>query len=586
MERKTDSFVDQVLKKTNIIELINEVTTLEKRGNSHFGLCPFHDEKTASFSVSEDKQLYHCFSCKASGNALTFIKETQGLSSEAAIKQLAERVNMKYTPTQSKQSHHKYYEINTEALNFYKVVLHHTKEGNDALDYLLKRNLSKQTIETFDIGFAPAKADALYQALRQKEILHTDLVDLALIKDETPPYDFFRNRIMFSIHNHDGEVIGFSGRIHHASDQAKYINSQGTVIFEKNKVLYNLHRAKKPIKEKDRVIIFEGFMDVIAAHQAGLKESIALMGTALTAHHIQILKKHTNNVILAFDSDDAGLQATIKFLEVLKTASFDVQIVTLETGLDPDDYIRKYGEKQFITQIENATSQEDFLYAHYKKDTNFKKIMDVEQLKKRVFDMIKSLSYNIQMHYIQQLANDASMRVDILEEDFRQSVKPEKPTYQKIAKVDITDKFRRAERGFMHYFLKSEHYARRFRSEFEDVTYIDKHARDIQFEIFEFYDLNRHSCIVPELFFKHLSPTLQHYYETHIHYLDYPFQEKEFDDFMQVMREYNRRNKINALKRQMQQAPSNEEKIRIKESIDKIIKEANHGKRKNYSRTH
>ncbi|MFP4287358.1 MAG: DNA primase [Candidatus Izemoplasmataceae bacterium] len=588
MPNINDSIVDEILYKTNIVDLISEVTPLEKKGKNHFGLCPFHHEKTPSFSVDEEKGLYHCFSCKASGNAITFVKETKNISSQQAIEYLASRLNIDYAPKQSSNPLRKYYEINQEANQFFKIVLNHTSLGKEALAYLKARGLKKETIETFDIGLAPNQKDALYQALIQKSFLSSDCMDLGLIKEDQTVYDMFRNRIMFPLHNEEGDVVGFSGRIYQDdTSMAKYMNSPQSVIFEKSDVLYNLNRIKPFVKEKNRIVIFEGFMDVISAYQAGIKEGVAVMGTALTDKHIQKLKKYTNTIILCFDGDQAGIDATHKFIRDLKRAKFEVKVAMLEEKLDPDDTIKTYGNAHFVKLIDEALDATNYLYESYKQHVSKNQITEIEQFKKRIFEMIKDESSVVTDYYLRKLSKDFSISQEILQQDFSSIKKTYTPTYKKLPKVDITDKFIKAERGLIYYFFKDRYYERRFRSEFKDIMFNDKHARDIQLEIFEYYRLNKESlCIVPALFMHYLSEDKQAYFKRYIEQKNYPHDEQEFEDYLKVMREQNRRSEITILKQKLKAAMTTEEKIHFRKEIDAIIKEANHGKRKNYSGTH
>jgi len=584
MQHKEGS-LDHILSAINIVDLIGEETTLKKRGKNYMGLCPFHEENTPSFSVSEEKQVYHCFSCKRSGNALTFIEETKNLSRGEAIRELAERAGVDYVPGK-KNPNQKYLDINREALEFFKVNLNHTKSGQTAYDYLLNRGFKKETLQTFELGLAPDKKDSLYRALKDKETLESDMSDLGLIGATDAPYDVFKDRIMFPLQNEAGEVVGFSGRIYKKGVKtAKYMNSPTTPVFEKNRVLYNIHRSEKAIKETGRVVIFEGFMDVMAAYEADVKEGVAVMGTALSLTHIQMLRKHTDNVVLAFDGDQAGQDAAKRFISDLKKSGFNVFVTSLENGKDPDEYIRENGAKAFKKLIDNAPSAVEFLYKLHFESTNTSRITELEALKKRIFKLIAPLSSTQQDYFLNRLSKDLGVEKMSLEEDFKQKRKAEAPTYRQIEKVEITDKFKRAERAFIHYFLKDEYYSRKFRREFDAVSYIDKAARDIQLEIFEYYDFNRHTCIVPSLFIEKLHSTQQQYFDKYIDYENYPYHEDEFEDLIRVMREYIRRNHIKSLKKQLEEATSIDAKIRLRKKIDAIIKEVNYAKRKNHSRT-
>ncbi len=575
--------IDRVLESTDIIDLIGEYTTLEKKGKGYMGLCPFHEEKTPSFSVSEEKQVYHCFSCKASGNALTFVKDIKGYSTPEAVKHLADRANITIEEKPYERKNQKYFDINYAAMQFYKVALSHTEAAKGAREYLKNRGVTPSLADTFDLGYAPDKKDALYQALSKKEYLKSDLTDLGLVREKENVFDIFRGRIMFPIQDAEGQVVGFSGRIIEGG-QAKYINSPATPVFEKQKVLYNLHRARRPAKEKDRFVLFEGFMDVIAAHKAGIEEGIAIMGTALTRHHVDAIQNSAKRLVLCFDGDKPGREATRTFLEQLKKSPFEVRVAEMPDGLDPDDYIDSRGDEAFRKLIDDATSREGYLYETYRGEAG-DDIASMDAFKDRVFKLIRPLSAVQRDHFLKRLSEDLDVSLDTLRQDF-EDIRPAPPAYSKAPAFEITDKFRRAERSFIHYFLNDEYYERRFRSEFEDVTYIDKAARDIQFEIFEYYDFNRQSCIVPELFKASLTENQRAYFDTYIDTERYPYSNEEFEDLLKVMREYTRRNKIRALKQRIKRAETVEEKIRYKEKIDAMYKEAKHGKGKNRSGTY
>ena len=586
MAENKDSLVQDILDKVDLVELINEVTPLQKKGKNHFGLCPFHHEKTPSFSVNEEKQLYHCFSCNAGGNALTFVKETKQMSSKDALHYLADRVNIELSANYREDPMDKYYTINRLTSDFYHDILHHTKEGVKALSYLNQRGFKNNTLETFNIGLASSKRDALYQTLSQKDILLSDLVDLGLVQEGETVYDIFYQRIIFPIHNENGDVIGFSGRIYQGNDQsAKYINSTNTPVFEKSNTLYNLHRAKQAIKKVERAVLFEGYLDVMSAYQAGVEEGLAVMGTSLTDQHIKLLKRLTDQIVLCFDGDRAGQEATMKFIERLDEARFEVSVVEFDKTQDPDDYIREHGAKAFQKKLSNAITSLEYRYQHALKTVNPDKMTDIEKFKNLIFKQIESSSNYEQDHYLRKMSQDLKASYDILVQDFKSLRRKSYPTYKKIPKVAITNKFVKAERGFIRYFLQDESYVRRFKYHFEDALFNDKNARDIELEIFEYYDFNKQSCIVKELFKARLTEAQKAYFETYVDHDVMPLHEQEFEDFLDVMQEQLVKNRIDALKKRLQDANDTKEKIRIKLEIDQLNKEAKHGKRKDNSRT-
>ena len=587
MSTQKDSLVDQILTQVDLVELISEVTPLQKKGKNYMGLCPFHHEKTPSFSVSEDKNLYHCFSCKASGNAITFVKETKQMTSQEAVHYLADRANITLDTPIKEDPHTHYYKINDLTLDFYSDVLHHTKEGQEALNYLHHRGFTKETLVTFQVGLAPKKRDALYQTLKAQEILYTDMTDLGLVYEKEGYFDAFYQRIMFPIHDDKNHTVGFSGRIYERSQKSapKYINSPKTPVFDKGAILYNLHRAKADIKKRNRVVLFEGYFDVMKAYQAGIKEAVAVMGTSLSEKHRQLLKKYTSNVILCFDGDEAGLEATDKFIEDLKQSQFDITVAELEAGLDPDDFISQYGENAFNDVIDHAKDVVIYQYHRWFKKVNLERMTEVEKFKNKVFQLISDLSSYQQETVLNKLSQDLKTRYDILVQDFKTIRKKALPSFKKVPKIAITNKFIKTERGFIRYFMREESYVRRFRYHFKDTIFNDRHARDIELEIFQYYDFHKQTCIVPSLFKDSLTDTQKAYFEQYIEALNYPYDDQEFEDYLQVMHDQMRLKKVEALKKKIEETENRQEKIKLKKEIDEINKEANNGKRKNHSRT-
>ncbi|TVP96243.1 MAG: DNA primase [Acholeplasmatales bacterium] len=585
MDAPKANMLETVLHKTDIVDLINEVTPLQKQGDEHVGLCPFHHEKTPSFRVNEEKQVYYCFSCKASGNALTFVKEKQGLSTGEAIRFLAERAGIELSGTITERPNKSYTDLNAEAMKFFELQLHHTKPGIPAKQYLLARGFTEATLRHFNLGFAPREWRALYEALKRLDALDTDMTDLGLIYSQDEIRDVFRNRIMFPIHDDEGYVIGFSGRTYDAHDtqSAKYMNTTSTPVFDKGTVLYNLHRVRPHLKTAKRIVLFEGYVDVIQAYQAGVPEGIAIMGTALTPKHIQKIKRLTDTVILCLDGDKAGIEATNKFLDTLEAAKLKTFVSMLPEGLDPDDFIRQEGAEAFKKQLDDALDGNSYRYRLYHEAANLNKLTDVEHFKNKVFKMIAPLDGYNRTHFLKRLSEDLNVSIELIESDFREATKSFKtmPRYRQIAQVAVTDKFVKAERGLIHYFLRDRHYERKFRMEFRDAMFNDKHARDVQLEIFEFYRMNPHDlCIVPTLFLVRLNEAQRAYCKQHIEMEDYPFNEDEYEDFLAVMREQNRRAEIKLLKAKLNAATTIQEKIEYRKEIDDMISRGKkHGKR-------
>ena len=318
--RIPEETVERVRQHFDIVDVIGEHVRLKKSGRSYMGNCPFHNEKSPSFSVSQDKQLYHCFGCGASGNLFSFIMEKEGISFSEAVEQLANRANIPLPVEEMEDVESPEYKRRKEMLRahdlaakYYHHILMNTEVGLPGMRYLQSRGLSRTTIETFQIGFAPNAWDVLRKFLVEKRGFAEDLLAEAGLLSESANqkgkyYDKFRNRVMFPIHDGQGQVIGFGGRVMAKDEKPKYLNSPETPLFHKGRHLYNLHRARGPMRKEGRVLLLEGYMDVIAAHQSGVENVVAVLGTAMTPDHMRLLQRNVQEIVMMFDGDAAGRQ--------------------------------------------------------------------------------------------------------------------------------------------------------------------------------------------------------------------------------------------------------------------------------------
>lgn len=390
MTRIPEETIEEVREKTNIVDLIGEYIQLTKRGKNWVGLCPFHGEKTPSFSVSEEKQLFHCFGCGASGNAITFIMDLENRPFTDAVYELSQRVGISLdimpqrNETETNQQFKPMIEAHELAANFYRHILLNTVEGEKALTYLEERGFDRALIEQYGIGWALDDYQVLTSLLERKGYQLHEMEEAGLIiqrDDGSGFFDRFRGRVMFPLWDDNGRIIGFSGRIlERIENVPKYLNSPESPIFEKNKVLYNLHRARLNIRKTGKVILFEGFMDVISASKVGVDNAIALMGTALSESHIVKMKRIAKQLIICCDGDEAGWEAAKRFAQMAIAENVDCQIALLPNGLDPDDYIQQYGEQSFKEQIIGKPySYMSFIMAYAKRDKNLQYDNDVMQ---------------------------------------------------------------------------------------------------------------------------------------------------------------------------------------------------------------
>ncbi|MEG2145437.1 MAG: DNA primase [Lachnospiraceae bacterium] len=355
----SEDIVEEVRIKNDIVDVISGYVKLQKKGSSYFGLCPFHNEKSPSFSVSKGKQMYYCFGCGAGGNVFTFIMEYENFSFAEALKMLADRVGMELPEIEySKEAKAKsdlratVLELNKLAAKYFYIQLKQ-EQGSAALTYLRNRELSEETITQFGLGYANKYSDDLYKFLKSKGYKDDMIRQAGLINvnEKDGVYDKFWNRVMFPIMDVNNRVIGFGGRVM-GDGNPKYLNSPETIVFDKSRNLYGLNRART--SRKSYVIICEGYMDVIALHQAGFVNAVASLGTSLTSGHASLIKRYVNEVYLTYDSDEAGTKAALRAVPILKAAGVMTKVIRLEPYKDPDDFIKAMGADKFEERIQQA----------------------------------------------------------------------------------------------------------------------------------------------------------------------------------------------------------------------------------------
>ncbi|HFI0265097.1 TPA: DNA primase [Streptococcus suis] len=373
--------ITEIKQALNIVDVIGETVALTKAGRNFIGLCPFHGEKTPSFNVIEDKQFYHCFGCGKSGDVFKFVEETRGISFADAATILAEKAGFQielqstqHFQPKKENPHQALYDIHQDATKFYHALLMTTKMGEAARNYLHQRGLTDEVIKNFQLGLAPDEQNILYQKLSQQydedSLLHSGLFNPS---EQNMIFDAFQGRIMFPLTDEYGRVIAFSGRIWTEKDLqnkqlAKYKNSRSTAIFNKSYELYHLDKAKAIIKKQREVYLMEGFLDVIAAHRAGIENAVASMGTALTREHVGHLAKFCKKIVLTYDGDKAGQAATMKALDELR--DFQVEIVSLPDNMDPDEFLQRNSEETLREVLTKSRISDVEFLIHYLKPEN------------------------------------------------------------------------------------------------------------------------------------------------------------------------------------------------------------------------
>jgi DNA primase len=362
MGRLPDSFIQQVLQATDIVDLIAQYVTLKQKGREFVGLCPFHEDKNPSMYVVPAKQIYHCFVCNNGGNVVKFLMEFEQLNFPEAVKNLAERANIPIPreadapPVEAGMSRTDLLRVTAFAADFFRQQLH-GPAGKGALAYARQRGLNDETLERFAIGYAPDRWDALLNEARKRRIAEQQLVATGLVRrrdNGSGCYDGFRNRLMFPIHDLTGRVVAFGGRALSSDERAKYINSPDGPLFDKSSLLYGLHLARDDIRKRDQVVIAEGYLDVIAPSQEGVGNLVAPLGTALTQRHVRILSRYASQAVLIFDADTAGAMAAERALQLFLAQQLHVRVVTIPAGKDPCDYALAEGGQALRELIDAA----------------------------------------------------------------------------------------------------------------------------------------------------------------------------------------------------------------------------------------
>ena len=351
--------VDEIKEKVNIIDVVGQVVQLKRTGINYKGLCPFHQEKTPSFVVSEQRQNFHCFGCGVGGDAIEFVKQYYNLDFTEAVEKLADQYGI---PVEWGKGDHgereEFYRINREAAAYFYRQLR--KGPNPGLSYAAGRGLTKETLHTFGIGYAPDDWTGLYDHLKEKGIDEDKMMKLGLIsKSGNRYYDKFRSRLIFPIQNTAGKIIGFGGRIL-GDGQPKYLNSQETPVFQKKNNLYGLYQSKAEAVKEDKIVLVEGYMDAVSLYQGGIHNVAASLGTALTENQVRLIKRYTKNAYLCYDSDEAGIRAALRGMDIFQAEGMDVRVLHVTEGKDPDDFIKQRGKEAFLDLMDAALPYADY----------------------------------------------------------------------------------------------------------------------------------------------------------------------------------------------------------------------------------
>lgn len=486
-----NDLANEIRSKTDIVDIIGERIPLVARGKNFFGVCPFHDDSNPSMCVSREKQIYTCFSCHATGNVYTFLMNYEHIDFREALRYLGEKVGVNVSSVNIVKKTTKFdhlYEAYNFAVKYFQNNLS-ASVGKEARAYLSKRGINEEAIKEFEIGLSLESRDDLTKLLVSKKYELSTLNRIGLSSDD---HDIYDDRIMFPLYDVSGQVVGFSGRIYKDLDQNKYLNTKETDIFKKGEMLYHYHVAREECRLKKSVIVMEGFMDVIRASIVGVKNTVALMGTALTNNQFNLIKRLSNNIILCLDGDDPGIKAMLSIGEHLLDEGVEVKVVVLPDNDDPDSFILKHGKERFIGLVENALNFSDFKMQQLRKNVNFRSDEEKANYINEVLKETVKINDTIRVEIVlKRLEKEFDISYNTLEKRFKDLVEFKTTTKRVVPevvnKVVKKTKYDKAVEQILYFMLNNDWVISQV--ERENIVFPSEESRILSSEIIYYYKL-------------------------------------------------------------------------------------------------
>lgn len=564
-----EATINAIRRKHPIKEVVERYVSLTKKGDDYWGLCPFHADTNASMSVSTRLDMFQCFSCKKAGNIFNFIAGMENITYGEAINLLAREDGFEVRGIKNDNPYHKDYEIVNLAIKYYQNNIN-SELGSNAIKYLEDRQIDRETIKKFEIGLSISKQPLTPFLLNKYDI--NNLIDLGL--SNTDSKDIFNDRIMIPIHDLSGNPIGFGGRIYQTKDGSKYVNTKATRIFDKGNILYNYHRAHKKLSKDDAIIIMEGYFDVIRASTVGVNNCVAPMGTSLTKYHANILKKVTNNVILCFDGDDAGRNATLHAIPILESVGLNVKIINLEEK-DPDEFIIKRGAEAFLDKVNNPINVIDFKINYLGKEKNLNDTKEasiyldevIRELTKERDDILVELT-------LKKLSNKFNMEFSTLKDRYDRYKRDVKNIENKdnfiVKKIEkFPDKYRQATNNLLYYMIVSGEVVEL--AESKVIMVMDDKKRRLYNEIIYYY--HKYGTLVVVDFITYLTTktdVVDTFYEIYNIGIKLEYTSEEIEDYIKCINEFYKKNIIDKLKLDLKQETDPMKQANILNEIMKI----------------
>lgn len=555
------NIINEIRSKTDIVDIISSYLPLTQKGKNFFGVCPFHDDTNPSMSVSREKQIYRCFSCGASGNVFNFIMDYEHVSFKEALSILANKTGIEIKGLKLNKKVSKYdklYEIYELAHKYYQNNMS-SSYAKKAKEYLNNRHIDEDMIKEYKIGLSLDKSDNLTKLLLTKGYDLNTLNNIGLTNYDK---DVYMNRIMFPLYDLNGRVVGFSGRRYDGIKENKYVNTKGTDIFQKGETLYNYHNAREFVRSKNQVIVMEGFMAVIRTLTTGIKNVVALMGTAMTKEQANLIKRLSTNVVLCFDGDEPGRKACLDNGNELEKLGCDVSIVELDGGLDPDDYILKYGGADFENLVKNAITLSDYRIKRLKKNINLSSDLEKTEYINNVLVETSKIEDEIHQEFIlKKLAKEFNISYNTLEkrllsfkkENSKEEKKHEQEVVIKPNQIEVKkDKYYIATNALLYYMLVNKKCLEYYNN--GKINFLNEDERYLASEI-SYYE-QKYGTITPADFYTYLQTkeellkVLNRVLELE---LDQAVTEKTILDYINTLKEYRIKQEINRLEKDLKE---------------------------------
>ena len=589
----SEEIIQKIKEQNDIVDIISETVKLKKTGRSFSGLCPFHNEKSPSFSVSQEKQIYKCFGCGEAGNVISFVMKTKNMQFLEAVRYLADRANIHLDfgnkeNNKTAQKKDLLYKINVEAARFFFSNLMNNQKSKE---YFLNRGVKIETIKRFGLGYSNDSWNSLIYHLRKRgfsEELMTEAGLISINAEKGRKYDRFRNRVMFPVFDYRGKVIGFGGRVLDDS-KPKYLNSPETLVFQKGTNLYGLNFALKSNMQERYFIIVEGYMDLIALYQSGITNVVASLGTALTINQARLLKRYADKVVISYDADMAGQMATMRGLEILRNAGFDVRVLSIPKGKDPDEFIKSNGKEAFLKLVNSAEPLIDYRLRKAEEGINFRNTEAIIKYSQNVMEIIADLNPLEKDVYIKKASENTGIKeqalYDILGKKLNGAMDNNKNRFisENEKKIHAEAGYIKAERSLLKFMIIEAEYLFYIMERISEKDFILEEHKQIFTVIIEGRGENINNIISyleSKLGSAETIAELVKIKECKI-FLDGDVN-KQIDDFINEIKTQNLKIEIENLKRQQKVLEGKgevEESIKLAIKLSQLMQQLNNGKK-------